>query len=57
MEVLKIEITNPLLYDKLHTLACEYAESVDLLVNLAVKRLIDDVELVRNLRVGKISVE
>ncbi|MCL2500649.1 MAG: hypothetical protein FWE90_09995 [Defluviitaleaceae bacterium] len=55
MEVIKVELTNPMLYDKLHTLAREYAVSVDLLITIALKRLIDDVELVRNLRAGKIG--
>jgi hypothetical protein len=45
----------PQLSDKLYTLAAEYAVSVDLLVNLAAKRLIDDVDLLRNLRTGKLK--
>ena len=31
----------------------EYSVSMDLLVNLAIKRLIDDIDLIRNLRTGK----
>jgi len=61
MEKITIQL-NPLLYDRLHTLAVEYsatttAETTDLLVNLAVKRLLDDVEFVRNLRAGKFDLE
>jgi len=44
-----------MLYDKLHTLSTEYSISVELLVNLAVKRLLDDVDFLRDLRTGKIK--
>ena len=57
MEKIIIHFANPLLHDKLNTLAAEYSVSIDLLVKLAVKRLIDDVELLRNLRAGKIKLE
>lgn len=57
MENLTIQFTEALLYDELHTLAAEYSVSVNLLVNLAVKRLIDDVALIRRLREGKIKEE
>lgn len=52
-----IRITNPMLYDRLHTLSNEYSLSEDTLVNIAIKRLLDDVDLVRNLRVGRIKQE
>ena len=48
---------NPPLYDKLLILALEYSVTVDLLIDIAVKRLIDDIELLRNLRAGKIDLE
>ncbi len=57
MEKVTIQFTEALLYDELHTLAAEYSVSVNLLVNLAVKRLIDDVALIRQLREGKIKEE
>lgn len=57
MEKVTIQFTEALLYDELHTLAAEYSVSVNLLVNLAVKRLIDDVTLIRRLREGKIKEE
>lgn len=44
-----------MLYDRLHTLSAEYSVSVELLVNLAVRRLVDDIDFVRNLRIGKIK--
>ena len=50
-----VQITSPMLYDKLYTLSAEYSVSAELLVNLAVKRLIEDVEFIRNLRMGKIE--
>lgn len=54
-EGFRIQLTNPMLYDRLHTLSAEYSVSVELLVNAAVKRLVDDVDFVRGLRTGKIG--
>ena len=39
-------LTNPMLYDKLHMFAAEYSIPVEQLANLAIKRLVDDVEFV-----------
>ena len=50
-----INLTDPMLYDRLHTLSAEYSVPVELLVNLAVKRLIKDVDFTRDLRTGKIE--
>jgi hypothetical protein len=55
-EDFRVWITNPMTYDRLHTLSVEYSVSVELLVNLAVKRLVDDVDFVRSLRVGDIKI-
>jgi len=52
-EDFRIQITNPMLYDRLHTLSVEYSLPMELLVNVAVKRLVDDVDFVRSLRMGK----
>lgn len=52
-----VPLTNPMLYDRLHTLSVEYSISVEQLVNVAVKHLLDDVDFVRNLRTGKIELE
>ena len=52
---MKIELSDPMLYDRLPTLSAEYSVSVELLVNLAVRRLVDDIDFVRNLRIGKIE--
>ena len=54
-ENFKVWLNDPMLYDRLHTLSAEYSVPVELLVNLAVKRLIDDVDLVRSLRMGKVK--
>lgn len=54
-ENLVIRVTNPMLYDKLHTLSAEYSLSTEFLVNVAVDRLLDDIDFVRNLRNGKVS--
>lgn len=56
MEDFRVLITNPMMYDRLHTLSVEYSVPVELLVNLAVKRLVDDVDFVRSLRVGDIKI-
>lgn len=50
-----VSLTNPMLYDRLHILSAEYSISVEQLVNVAVKHLLDDVDFVRNLRTGKIE--
>ncbi len=50
-----VQLTDPMLYDRLHTLSAEYSLSVELLVCVAVKRLLDDVDFVRDLRIGKIE--
>ena len=56
-ETFSVQLTDPMLYDKLHTLSTEYSVSVELLVNVAVKRLVDDVDFMRSLRTGKIEGE
>ena len=57
MEPITIQITAPMQYDKLRTLAAEYSVSTELLINLAVKRLLDDIELFRKLRTGEVRLE
>ena len=57
MEKITVEFVNPMLYDRLHTLSAEYSIPAELLINEAVKRLIDDVDFVRSLRSGKIKPE
>ncbi|MBD5154963.1 MAG: hypothetical protein HDT15_07835 [Oscillibacter sp.] len=52
-ETFTVQLTDPMLYDRLRTLSAEYDLSVESLVNAAVKRLVDDVDFVRNLRIGK----
>ena len=52
-ETFSVQLTDPMLYDRLHTLSAEDSVSVEVLVNAAVKRLVDDVDFVRSLRTGK----
>lgn len=52
-ETFTVQLTDPMLYDRLRTLSAEYDLSVEYLVNIAVRRLIDDVDFVRSLRTGK----
>ena len=54
-ENLVIRVTNPMLYDRLHILSAEYSLSTEFLVNVAVDRLLNDIDFVRNLRNGKNS--
>lgn len=52
-ETFTVQLTDPMLYDRLRTLSAEYNLSVEYLVNIAVRRLVDDVDFVRSLRAGK----
>ena len=52
-EKFTVQLTSPMLYDRLRTLSAEYAVSTEQLVNLAVERLVDDIDFVRSLRTGK----
>ena len=52
-ETFTVQLTDPMLYDRLRTLSAEYDLSAESLVNVAVKRLIDDIDFVRSLRIGK----
>ena len=53
MEKFTVQLMDPLLYDKLYILAAEYSISVETLINIAIKRFIEDIDFVRSLRVGK----
>ncbi len=57
MESFMVRLTDPMLYDRLHMLSVEYSVSIEMLINVAVKRLVDDVIFVRSLRSGKIDFE
>lgn len=54
-ETFTVQLTDPMLYDRLRTLSAEYNLSAEYLVNLAVRRLVNDVDFVRNLRTGKVE--
>ena len=47
-ETFTVRLTDPMLYDRLRTLSAEYDLAVESLVNVAVKRLIEDVDFVRS---------
>ena len=57
MENFTVQLSDPMLYDRLHTLSAEYSVSIELLINVAVKRLIEDIDFVRSLRIGKTKLE
>lgn len=52
-----VRITESILYDRLYILSAEYSLPVETLINVAVKRLLDDVDFMRDLRIGKIRPE
>ncbi len=52
-----VQLADAMLYDRLHTLSAEYSISVEALINIAVRRLVGDVDFVRNLRTGKVELE
>lgn len=56
-ETFSVQLTDPMLYDKLHTLSVEYSVSMESLANIAIKRLVYDIEFVRSLRTGEIQGE
>lgn len=49
-ENFSIQITDTMLYDRLSTLSMEYSLSKEYLVDLALRRFLNDVEFFRNLR-------
>jgi len=54
-KTITIEFEDYILSDKLHILAIEYATTIDTLVNIAVSRLVNDVEFFRGVRNYSIS--
>lgn len=52
-EVFEIQLTDLELYDRLHILSIEYSVSLESLVDVSIRRLLDDVDFLRNLRSGK----
>lgn len=52
-----VQIKDPMLYDRVHILSDEYSVSIEKLINVALKRLVDDVDFVRNLRTGNINLK
>lgn len=54
-DLITINILYPQLLDKLNVLAAEYSVSRDYLVNVAIVRLMEDVEFFRKLRGGKLE--
>lgn len=54
-ELFAVYLTDGLLYDKLHRFAAEYSLPIETLVNMAVERFVNDVELIRGLRLGRVE--
>ena len=55
-KIIKVEIEDYILYDRINEFAIEYATTTDYLINLAIKRLFNDVEFFRELRKGKATI-
>ncbi len=53
-ETFTVQLTDAMLCDRLHTLSA-YNLSVGSLVNVAVKRLVSDVDFVKGLRMGTVK--
>ena len=49
-KLIKVELDDYILLDKLNSLSIEYATSVDWLINISVRRLVNDVDFFRELR-------
>lgn len=49
-EKFMVQLTNPMLYDRLRTLSAEYSVSEEFLVNAAVNKMLNDIDFVRSLR-------
>ena len=49
-ETFTVQLTDPMLFDRLRILSAEYDLSIESLANAAVKRLVDDIDFVRSLR-------
>ncbi len=56
MEQFNVQLTDAMSYDRLHTLSAEYSISVETLINIAVRRLISDIDFVRDLRIGNVKI-
>ena len=52
-KTIKIDLEDYLMYDKLGVLAIEYTTTINHLANIAIHRLIDDIEFFRGLRKGE----
>jgi hypothetical protein len=50
-----VEIKDYMTLDKLNLLSVEYSTPVDVLVNIAVKRLLDDIAFAHELRKGNLA--
>lgn len=54
-ETFAVPLTDSMVYDRLHTLSVEYSLPIEQLATIAVKRFLEDVELIRALRSGRIA--
>jgi hypothetical protein len=54
-KIIRVEMEDYILYDRLNALATEYATTVDQLVNISVRRLLSDLDFFWQLRRGKFA--
>lgn len=57
LEKITVQLKDPMIYDRLYIRAAEYSLSVEMLINIAIKRFVSDIDFVRNIRIGKIDLE
>lgn len=56
MHEITVKFADAMLYDRLNILSEEYSIPQNTLINIAVRRLLDEVEFTRNLRLGNIDI-
>lgn len=56
MQEITVKFTDAMLYDRLNILSEEYSIPQNVLINIAVRHLLDEVEFTRNLRSGNIDI-
>lgn len=56
MHEITVKFADTMLYDRLNILSEEYSIPQNVLINIALRHLLDDVEFIRNLRSGNIDI-
>jgi len=54
---MSFEFIKPMLSDRLHELAKEYSVSTDVFICIALQKFISEIDMLRDMRVGKIKLD